>query len=453
MKKTIIRIAGIGCLIAIILASSMNGYAQDKKRGHKRGALQDTYERDKLPNITQEQYISKMNNILDKITEQCNKYPQQPLSFRANLIFAHEIYIKNTPLKTLKKYVDALKEAGVKGIDINMGFFPWLDNDQETIKKYDKLIEYIRKKNLELIITPQYSAVYHRFNSFDELKEAAIKIYPRIAARFEPEIFIVLHKPSNVAKRMRIQVLPGNWSKFTQEIIVSVKKASPNTRLGASIMPSSQESQQIFNELLSIDELNVLSLNIYSFKDMQPVNKMITTAKEKGKNIYIGETWRPIYYSRDVGKKIKLTNLISAWIGDNKFQELDSKWLKAMAYYASVWGLEAMTPVWTQTFFKYPEESAATTDADYHQEVIKAINKKERTSTFMAFMEIIQQNKDSVVSRKEASAPAGIPAPAHPSPEDIRREILSDPHFLSEILSDPSIVDGAMQPVPVNPVP
>lgn len=332
-----------------------------------------------------------MNQALDVIIEKCRKHPQQKLIFSANLFFAHEVCIKNMPLETLKKYVDALKEAGVHRIDINMGLFPWLDNHQETIQKYDALIRHIRHAKLQLAINPQYSTMYHKFRKFDDWKTAALKVYPEIAKRYQPDIFIVVHEPTVMNERMGVNVSPKEWRDFTQQTAIAVKEVSPGTRCGAGIVVALQSEWKYFDEFLTLKELDIITFDIYAIRGLNAANKMIAQAKRRGKNVYIEETWRPTYSVPEKGKTVTLDDRSAIGIGNKTFQALDANWLKAMTLYASTWGLEAITPFWTQTFFKYVEENGNALNPEYNKQVIESINKGERTKTFETFKTLVQQ--------------------------------------------------------------
>ena len=342
--------------------------------------------------LTQQQYLFLMDKALDTIIEKCRKQPQHRLIFSANLFFAHEVSIKNMPLETLKKYVDALKEAGVHRIDINMGLFPWLDNQRETIQKYDALIHHIRQAKLQLAINPQYSTMYHTFDNFEDWKTAAFKIYLKIAQRYQPDIFIIVHEPSVMNDRMGINVSPTKWRQFTRMTARAVKKVSPVSRCGAGVLVVLESEKPFFNEFLKVEELDIITIDIYAIKGINTANKMIPKAKRRGKVVYIEETWRPAYYVPQAGRRETLDTISAKGIGNEAFQELDAKWLKTMALYAGTWGLEAVTPFWTQTFFKYVNEGGGALDPNYNRQVIEAINKGERTSTFEAFKAIVQNS-------------------------------------------------------------
>jgi hypothetical protein len=216
--------------------------------------------------FTQQQYLILMDKALDAIIEKCRKQPQHRLIFSANLFFAHEVCIKNMPLETLKKYVDALKEAGVHRIDINMGLFPWLDNHQETIQKYDALIDHIHHAKLQLAINPQYSVMYHKFGKFDDWKTAALKVYPEIAQRYQPDIFVVVHEPTVMNGRMGINVSLKKWRDFTQQAAIAVKEVSPGSRCGAGILVVLQSEWKYFDEFLALEELDIITFDIYAIK-------------------------------------------------------------------------------------------------------------------------------------------------------------------------------------------
>ncbi len=83
--------------------------------------------------------------------------------------------------------------------------------------------------------------------------------------------------------------------------------------------------------------------------------------------------------------KATLEDIISKGTGDQAFQPLDAKWLEAMATYASGWGLEAVTPFWTQTFFLYLPEDAGGLDWSYNSKVVEALAAGKRTDTFRAY--------------------------------------------------------------------
>jgi len=59
-----------------------------------------------------------------------------------------------------------------------------------------------------------------------------------------------------------------------------------------------------------------------------------------------------------------------------------------MVAWAAAQGVEAITPVWMQTFFAYGSEGTEAFDPQYLRRVNAAIDKGERTQTFRALKDL-----------------------------------------------------------------
>jgi hypothetical protein len=193
-----------------------------------------------------------------------------------------------------------------------------------------------------------------------------------------------------MAKRMDLRVTPLQWKRYAQATARVVKTASPATRCGAGGLAW---EKRYFDAFLTAAGIDVLTLDIYRLKDLKAYNEMIEAAKRAGKPVYIEETWRPAYYSPSMGPIESLETLSAIGIGNRDFEELDVKWMETMAGYASVTGLEAFTPFWTQSFFTYvgADEPNGALDWNYNKQVIAAIDAGQRTKTFDAFRKLIKR--------------------------------------------------------------
>ena len=202
-------------------------------------------------------YISTMNDALDVVITQSQRVPQKPLQFGANLWFAHEVWIERVPAMTLEFYVDALREAGVHRVDINIGLFPWLtagtQRADQTIAKYDAAVRRIRDSRLQLVFNPQYSPTYHRLSSFDEWTQRSLVVYEQVASRYQPDIFIVMHEPTTMARRLGVTVSPQDWANFARAAAQTVRRVSPKTRIGAGGLHSELDYYRAFAALPELD--------------------------------------------------------------------------------------------------------------------------------------------------------------------------------------------------------
>jgi hypothetical protein len=150
-----------------------------------------------------------------------------------------------------------------------------------------------------------------------------------------------------------------------------------------------------------VPELDILTLDIYQLEHLPIFTEMTTIARQNGKRVYVEETWRPPFAVPGPGDT--LDTLAVQGVGDQGFKVLDAKWLQAVTQYAGGLGLEAVTPFWTQTFFKYvPEGGGNALDPGYTLQVAEAIRNGERTETFFAFRSLIRR---SVPPRREIITP------------------------------------------------
>jgi len=331
-------------------------------------------------------YKRLLGNALRSSIEKFKPYAVRRLKFRVNLFFAHETAIKNTPLDVLKSKVDSFKEAGVYGIDINMGLYPWLDKDEETIKKYDSLIEHIRKQKLQLVVSPVYSVVYHKIKDYDDWCRKATSVWVEIARRYKPDIFVVIHEPTTQNTRMGLKFTPKQWAEFVAKTAKKIKEVSHKTECGAGVLHTEYE---YFKEFLKTEELKYISFDCYDLKGLKKVNEMIKEAKKANKIVYIEETWRPPHIPPKTAKN--LDSYMAEGIGLAEFADIDCLWLELITIYASIWNMDAVTPFWTQTFFKYVEDNGNALSKDYNSKVFEAIKRGERTKTFHKLVELIKR--------------------------------------------------------------
>lgn len=344
------------------------------------------------PPSAREQYIANMNQALDTVLDQVSRMPQNPLLFSANLFFAHEALISSVSTDVLEFYVDGLREAGVHRIDINMGLFPWMDAGQpaadQVIARYDAVIRRIRDARLQLAINPQYSTVFHPVTTFNEWVRSALPVYEQVARRYQPDIFVVVHEPTTMATRMNVAVSPQEWAAFARAAAQVVKKVSPRTRCGAGGLHNEID---YFRAFAALSEIDVLTLDVYALTPLPAYSDMVVIGRQHNKRVYIEETWRTPFVTSTTGESFE--SLSARGVGDEGFKALDAKWLRALALWAGALNLEAMTPFWTQAFFKYvPEGGGDGLDPGYNAQTAQALLNGERTDTFFAFSGVIRSS-------------------------------------------------------------
>jgi hypothetical protein len=112
-----------------------------------------------------------------------------------------------------------------------------------------------------------------------------------------------------------------------------------------------------------LPEVEVLTLDIYGVRELEVYNRLIRAAQAAGKPVYIEETWRPPYFQPQPGMSPDTASLKS--VGNQEFQALDSRWLRAMTAYAQANALEAITPIWMFALFSYVQGDGDLDDSAY----------------------------------------------------------------------------------------
>lgn len=334
--------------------------------------------------ISRDTYQSQMSQALDGIESSSRRARtgSRP-RVHANLFLAHEAFIADTPLSVLKRAVDAFKEAGVAQVDLNMGLFPWVSKDAAAIEKYDEVVRHIRASGMQVAINPQYSPLRHKVKDLAEWRSVSLPIYGTIAERYKPETFVVVHEPTTMSARMRSRATPEEWAAYAREATRIVKERSPKSRIGAGGLDT---EERYYNAFAELPEIDVMTLDIYNLRNLPTFQQMVQTAKKRGKGVYIEETWRPPYFTRAFGQT--LDRIAVKNVGDRSFEDLDVKWIRTIAAWAAANGVEAITPVWMQTFFTYGGTETEAFDPAYLKAVNAAIERGERTRTFNAIRDL-----------------------------------------------------------------
>lgn len=335
--------------------------------------------------LTKADYVTKMSRVLEEIRERSLRWQRgKNVALHANLFLAHEAFISSTPLPTLLKAVDAFAEARFAQVDLNIGLFPWRDGDQAAIAKYDAIVMRIRERGMRVAMNPQYSPVRHTVKDFGEWEARALPVFREVVTRYKPEVFVVVHEPTTMSKRFRSRANVREWTAFAQKAAALVKAISPQTRVGAGGLAS---EERFFESFARVKELDVLTLDIYNLKDFPTYGRMIRKAKRAKKPVYIEETWRPVYLpSSSAARGQSLEKLSTVFVGDPAFESVDIKWLQALLAWGAAQNVEAVTPVWMQTFFAYGGDGTAAFDAGYLDEVKQAIDIGKRTALYRALV-------------------------------------------------------------------
>ena len=334
-------------------------------------------------------YTASFNSAVSSITSQYPASPNSPVIIGANLYLAHGAIVQSVDTQTLINYVDGLKAAGAQRIDLNPGLATI--NNATSAAKYDAVVQHIRQLGLGLAINPQFSSPGDGvITSFQDFQTKATASYQQLAARYQPDRFVIIHEPTTMAARMGLQTSVDDWNGLVTALAPIIKAASPRTLVGAGdyygARPDGQGNDTesaYYAAFVTNPVLDFTTLDIYT-DDSASLAQFATWAKmahDNNKLVYIEETARPQFL---------LDPLPANWAsqsneelavygsGYSAFAPLDAAWLAAMTAFASANGMEAMTYFQTNTLFLYVSTtspgSADATSATYIKSLITAVD-------------------------------------------------------------------------------
>ncbi len=356
----------------------------------------------------------------------------QPLIFGGQDIYAYGSVSSHVTPQVEVDYVDGLKAAGVQRLEFNPAVTTI--NDAASVANLDVVVLRTRQLGMLLAINPEFLVGEFPVSTFSDFTAMAMQTYPKLAARYKPDNFVIVHEPTTQTARMGITATPADWDAFIRAVEPLIKAASPHTMVGAGDCSHCNEDSY-FSDFVTIPTCNstnittgcidFMTMDLYSDSaaDFTEDENWAAEAKANGKPVYMEETFAP----HDLGsvptggvqsnpQGAEAYSLIGT--ANVVFETLDQNWLVAMAEFDKALGMTAMTTFTTQTFFLYvngPTPLDEATNPTYLQEVEAAVQQGQLTSTGTAYAAEVQQMGIKTVSNVSNASYATLPSVFNPS--------------------------------------
>ena len=375
---------------------------------------------------TTQQFIASVNSALQPLLSLAPG--PTPIIMAANLEFAQGSFISGIDTSVLLDYVDGLKAVGVQRIDINPGYLS-LNDGASVVAKYDAVVQHIRRLGLMLTINVVYVKTQQpNITTFQQFQTAAVTGARQIAARYQPDNFVIVHEPDTMAARMGIPNTVQDWDGFIRAVAPLVKQSSPHTRLGAGCFyapagPGTQsfidQENEYFVDFATIPDLDFLTMDIYNVGTFSQYQQWAQLAHAAGKGVYIEETWIPHYLTNGLPpdwESVGLDNISTVGPTSADFASLFAPWIQAMALFASANGMESVTPFTTPAFFQYGTAGADTPEETaYAHAVVSAIAQGQLTPTGQAYLTYSRQLGIKVATSLSSASYATLPSVFNPN--------------------------------------
>jgi hypothetical protein len=255
-----------------------------------------------------------------------------------------------------------LVSTGAQCVRVDIGFAPWLAEDQATISLVDSVVNSIRSDGKCLIIADASSESYRNGGAllWSQFKAAWMQRVSTLAARYHPAYYIVVKEPgwyvpfvSDASTNPLFQSV-NEWLGLTQNLTNAVKLASPNTQVGVAVSAGGLYSHnrafyvQYLNQVQAISGLSFIGFDIYGAAD-QSATQTYVTQNHPTKPLWIAETW----------SNPSRTSSAQA--------QSDAAWMKSIYQFGQSMGVKMMMPFYTDLFSGYSIPTGTNSMLTFYQ--------------------------------------------------------------------------------------
>jgi uncharacterized protein (TIGR03437 family) len=218
-----------------------------------------------------------------------------------------------------------------------------------------------------------------------------------MAARYQPDRFVIVHEPTTQAGRMGLQTTVADWTAFVDAMAAIIKTASPATLVGAGDyygarptgLGNSTEAAY-YAAFVADPNLDFTTMDVYTDDpaSIAEFAQWAQMAHANNKIVYMEETGRPAFLPSVLPANWQSQSdeaLAVYGSGYAAFAPLDAQWLAAMTAFCSANGLEAMTYFQTNTLFLYVNSGTTqATNPAYLMALIAAVPLGQTTTSLAA---------------------------------------------------------------------
>lgn len=245
--------------------------------------------------------------------------------------------------------LNMLMATNAQCIRIDLGYAPWLQNNQVAIQEITSLVQDIKAAGRCLIIADSASESYRSGGQlpWSQFKTAWVSRVSTLAALYHPDYYVVVKEPgwyvplvSDATTNPLFQNL-NDWLGLTQNLTKAVLAASPSTVVGVAIAANSLTQangafySQYLNQVQSISGLSFIGFDVYGQSD-QTATQNFLSKNHPSKAVWLPEAW-----STATGAPLN---------GD---PSQDSQWMRALYGFATSVNVAVCIPFYTDDFASY----------------------------------------------------------------------------------------------------
>ena len=276
--------------------------------------------------------------------------------------------------------LNMLLATNVPCIRMDIGYAPWLQNNQTAINEITGLVQDVRNAGKCLIIADAASETYRNGGqlTWSQFLAAWVPRVTTLAALYHPNYYEVIKEPGwyvDLVSDSRTNPQFQNvsvWLSLTQNLTNAVHSVSPSTVVGVAVAASSitgassQFVVQYLNQVQSIPGLGFLGFDIYGPSDQTATQNYLASNPAKI------PVWIPEAWSTADGAAL-----------DNSPSQ-DATWIQSLYSFALSIHAVCIIPFYTDDFASY----SLVTDPPTNSADILSLF-QQRTPVFSAFQSLV----------------------------------------------------------------
>jgi hypothetical protein len=294
--------------------------------------------------------------------------------------------------------LNMLVSTGAGCVRIDLGYAPWLTNNQTAINEATTLVQDVRAAGKCLVLADAASETYRNGGAlpWTQFKQAWIQRVSTLAALFHPDYYVVIKEPgwyipfvSDALTNPDFQNA-SDWANLTQSLASAVTSASPSTKVGVSVAADDLSSNPTFydaflNSDAKLSDISFLGFDIYDPVGFSATTGYLTTYGNGGKSVWIAEAWSG-------GAAVAF---------DPSRASLDKLWLEVLYYYAQNINASQVMLFYTDCLASY---SLTSTSPATPSEIVSLYSQREPVYSELQAVETSGSNSTSTETQTTTSS-------------------------------------------------
>ena len=317
---------------------------------------------------------NKTNLWLDQKLVDWEPEHHRPMEFGAYHLFASDEMFEKSNAEIDMKVLDILEETGADTIVLYIRPETYFSQKD----RYDALIDKIRTDGKKLFIGARFD---DEKMTFEQYRDALTNYTRDIIAAIRPDYYGIVIEPATMEKKHGFDAKSNEWIGLARDISILSKQSSPKTK---TVVAGHKEEFTFLNLASSIHYIDIIGINIYDNSGIHDnysgylgkgdvVGNAIDYARSNGKEIWILETWiADCSRSKDTQESCNMEFM----------EQIDTKWIRVMAYYAQTHDVKAIVPFFSGKFIYYGTDP---------QDFVSALDSKKRTPVFYEYRKLIEE--------------------------------------------------------------